>query len=86
MKDAYEVLYSKEADLTRVRQEIESLKIVAPMLSEEDLTFFQANAGPETESKKGVEKVVSEVAELTATGTDPASERTGIWDSFRRRR
>lgn len=32
MKDAYEVLEQKEADLSRVRQEIESLRIVAPLL------------------------------------------------------
>lgn len=86
MKDAYEVLYLKEADLTRVRQEIESLKIVAPMLAEEDLTFFQPNGAPPEESKKGVEKVASQPAALTATGTDSAPTRTGIWDSFRRRR
>jgi hypothetical protein len=35
MKNAYEVLRQKEADLARVRQEIESLRVVAPLLSEE---------------------------------------------------
>jgi len=34
MKDAYEVLNQKEADVTRVRQEVESLKIVASLLDE----------------------------------------------------
>jgi hypothetical protein len=32
MKDAYEVLKQKEADLSRVRREVESLRIVAPLL------------------------------------------------------
>ncbi len=32
MKDAYEVLEQKEADLARVRQEIESLRIVVSLL------------------------------------------------------
>ena len=35
MKNAYEVLEQKEIDLARVRQEIESLRIVAPLLSDE---------------------------------------------------
>jgi hypothetical protein len=36
MKDAYEVLEQKEADLARVRQEIESLRIVASLLDKTD--------------------------------------------------
>ena len=36
MKDAYAVLEEKEADLARVRQEIESLKIVASLLEKTD--------------------------------------------------
>lgn len=35
MKNAYEVLQQKETDLARVRHEIESLRIVASLLSEE---------------------------------------------------
>ena len=36
MKDAYAVLAQKEADLARVRQEIESLRIVASLLEKTD--------------------------------------------------
>jgi hypothetical protein len=35
MKDAYEVLQQKEADLARVRKETESLRLVAPLLCED---------------------------------------------------
>ena len=35
MKNVYEVLQQKEKDLARVRHEIESLRIVASLLSEE---------------------------------------------------
>ena len=35
MKDVYEVLRQKEMDLTRVRQEVEALRYVARLLSEE---------------------------------------------------
>jgi hypothetical protein len=37
MKDAFEVLQQKEVDLARVQQEVESLRIVAPLLAEEGL-------------------------------------------------
>ena len=36
MKDAYDVLRQKEADIVRVRHEIESLKIAAILLEERD--------------------------------------------------
>lgn len=35
MKDVYEVLNKKEADLGRVRKEVESLRLVVPLLSED---------------------------------------------------
>jgi hypothetical protein len=35
MKNAYAVLDQKEKELARVRQEVESLRLVAPLLSEE---------------------------------------------------
>jgi hypothetical protein len=35
MKDAYELLHQKESDLARVRKEVESLNIVAPLLAED---------------------------------------------------
>jgi hypothetical protein len=51
MKNAYEVLQQKEADLARVRHEIESLWIVAPLLSDElpseELTKKRARSAEE---------------------------------------
>jgi hypothetical protein len=51
MKNAYEVLQQKEADLARVRREIESLWIVAPLLSDElpseELTKKRARSAEE---------------------------------------
>lgn len=35
MKDVYAVLLQKEKDLQRVRREIEALRLVLPLLSEE---------------------------------------------------
>jgi hypothetical protein len=49
VKDAYAVLEEKKADLARVRQEIESLRIVASLLEKiDDLPDVEATgtAGP----------------------------------------
>jgi hypothetical protein len=35
MKDLYQVLRQKELDLERIRQEIEALRVVTPLLSDE---------------------------------------------------
>jgi hypothetical protein len=35
MKDLYQVLRQKELDLERIRQEIEALRFVTPLLSED---------------------------------------------------
>lgn len=52
MKNAYEVLQQKETDLARVRHEIESLWIVASLLSDElpseELTKKRARSAEET--------------------------------------
>jgi hypothetical protein len=88
MKNPYEVLYRKEEDLARVRQEIESLKIVASLLGQEDLSFFPPDQEPEAESKKAAESVTSP-AELATTGTHPKAATagsTGFWGSLKRRR
>jgi hypothetical protein len=86
MKNAYEVLEQKETDLARVRHEIESLRIVAPLLSDElpseELTRKRASSAEETldsDSEK-------------ATGTDglfssmnPAP-RPRFWNTLKRQK
>jgi len=91
MKDAYEVLYQKEADLARVHEEIESLKVVASLLAEE-LAFDNPS-----QSLDGQNKKPSSSAEM-ATSSQPNSEATGtlgafsvgrrprFWNPLRRRR
>jgi len=86
MQNAYEVLEQKETDLARVRQEIESLRIVASLLSDElpseELAKKRARSGEET-LDSGSEK---------ATGTDglfpsinPAP-RPGFWNTIKRKK
>ena len=64
MKNAYEVLQQKETDLARVRHEIESLRIVASLLSDELPSQELTKKGARSEEEPldpGSEK---------ATGTD----------------
>ena len=86
MKNAYEVLLQKETDLARVRHEIESLWIVAPLLSDElpseELSKKCAGSAEET-LDPGSEK---------ATGTDGLSSsinpapRLRFWNPLKRQR
>jgi hypothetical protein len=66
MKDPNRVLQQKEADLNRVRKEIESLNIVAPLLVYEDRTPPDDRGQTSEESKKKP----SASASLEATGID----------------
>ena len=89
MKNAFEVLYEREADLARVRREVESLTIVASLLAENESSFFDPSIGPEGQNKKRAEKVASPPSGTEATGTDSRSalpRRTGFWGSLTRRR
>ena len=88
MKDAYEVLYQKEADLARVLQEIESLKIAASLLSDEP-TLTGRRESSEQQERKPAENAIAPQSENQATGTDgsaPNSRPPGLWEAFTRRR
>jgi hypothetical protein len=86
MKNACEVLVQKETDLARVRHEIESLRIVAPLLSDElpseELTKKSASSAEET-LDSGSEK---------ATGTDGLfssmnlAPRPRFWNTLKRQK
>jgi hypothetical protein len=83
MKDAYEVLHEKETELARIRHEIASLKIVAPMLNEETHPGNSENVHSSTEQSASAE------SEAEATGTDglfsyAAVSRPKIWNLVKR--
>jgi len=90
MKDAYEVLYQKEADLVRVRQEVESLRIAASLLNDD------ACADDPGQSSDGLSQIAppkpalaSHLEAAAATGTDgpaPLSREPGFWKSLKSRR
>jgi hypothetical protein len=82
MKDAYEVLYQKEADLARVRKEIKSLTLAAQLLADDDLSFVDPASVPDGQNRKPTQRVTS--AELTGTDSEPfVWPRLGFWDSLR---
>jgi len=90
MKDAYQVLYEKETDLTRVRQEIESLKIVASLLGEEPSPDGSGERSEDLGKKPAgsAEERTSVYPDLMVTGTVGAfsiGRRTGFWSSLKRR-
>ena len=87
MKDAYKLLRQKEADLERVRHELESLQLAASLLSSDtpsnDVT---------TSQEMSAEKKLDLLNESRATGTDdllssmiPVS-RPSFWKTLKRRK
>jgi hypothetical protein len=90
MKDAYEVLYQKEADLVRVRQEVECLRITATLLGD-DASADDLGPGPEEHQGKPPESAVTAHLGAAATGTDgllpPTTQHElGFWKSLKSRR
>jgi len=84
MKDAYDVLQQKEADLARVRHEIESLQIVASLLSD-DLTSNQLTKKKESSAEKTLDRGPGS----EATGTDGLFSsipvlRPSFWKALKR--
>lgn len=83
MKDAYEVLRHKEAELARIRHEITSLKMVAPMLEEETDPQSNQDRRNSEDDNSGTDSVSA------ATGTDglfslSSAERPKIWNVLKR--
>jgi hypothetical protein len=84
MKDPYEVLQQKEADLARVRHEIQSQQVVASILSE-DLTSNQMTKKKESTAEKTLDRGPGS----EATGTDGlfssiAVSRPSFWKALKR--
>jgi hypothetical protein len=84
MKDVYEALKRKEADLSRVRHEIESLRIVASLLVD-DLNSDQSDK-PYLVSAEELDNLHPD---LEPTGTDGlfssiATPRSSLWNILKR--
>ena len=89
MKNAYEVLYQKEADLARVRREIESLTIAVPLLVNDVSSFAYPNSAPQQERKPSQKAVSVQLIGTEPTGTDGGAfawPRPGFWRNLTFRR
>jgi len=84
MKNVYEVLRQKEMELTRLEKEVEALRLVAPLLSEEkELNSDMAkpalasavNAGPQTPIRIPAPPVVPAAQPVRAAGWDDTAKR-----------
>jgi hypothetical protein len=51
MKNVYEVLREKEAQLRQAQMEVEALRVVAPLLSEDSESDSESNGSRKTSSK-----------------------------------
>ena len=86
MKNVYEVLRQKEMELTRLEKEVEALRLVAPLLSEEKESIADTvksalptavNAGPQATARIPVSNAPSIPAPqpVRAAGWDDTAKR-----------
>ena len=84
MKDAYEVLRQKEADVARLRHEIASLQIVAPLLSDDSHSDH-----PQHRDEGSEEGSSDSLSDPDGTGTDRLfssvpRDRSNLWNLLKR--
>jgi len=90
MKDAYELLRQKQAELARVRKEIESLNIVAPLLSDERISDGSA-PNPDESPTSALSGTISRLSDSAAVNVDSLfssveTSRSGFWGALKRAR
>jgi hypothetical protein len=88
MKDAYEVLQQKQTDLARVRKEIDSLNLVARLLSDDD-TSDNAMQKPEESAPRSLSDTISRLSDSAAANVDSLfstveTSHSGFWGSLKR--
>jgi hypothetical protein len=83
MKNVYEVLRQKEMELTRLEKEVEALRLVAPLLSEEkEMNSEMAKSilptavnGPQQPIRLSSPPVVPSAQPVRAAGWDESAKR-----------
>lgn len=87
MKNAYEVLQQKQSDIARLRKEIESLNIVASLLSDES-TSGEPDQSDES-PRSSLTDTISRLSDSAASNADNlfssvANSEPGFWGSLKR--
>jgi len=86
MKNVYEVLRQKEMELTRLEKEVEALRLVAPLLSEEKESISEMSKPALATAVNGPQPTTSRMA-VPATSAIPAPQpvRAAGWEDTAKR-
>ncbi len=84
MKNVYEVLRQKEMELTRLEKEVEALRLVAPLLSEEKEGATEA-AKPALATAVNGPQPTARIPVPTASIPAPQPVRAAGWDDTAKR-
>jgi hypothetical protein len=82
MKNVYEVLRQKEMELTRLEKEVEALRLVAPLLSEEKENA-EVTSKPLPTAVNGPQQPIRIPAPPVVVGAQPV--RAAGWDDTAKR-
>jgi hypothetical protein len=83
MKNVYEVLRQKEMELTRLEKEVEALRLVAPLLSEEKENLSDI-AKPALAAANGPQQPIRIPSPSVSVAAQPARASAG-WDETAKR-
>lgn len=84
MKNVYEVLRQKEMELTRLEKEVEALRLVAPLLSEEKETMSDL-AKPSLATAVNGPQPTARIPVQTSPIPAPQPVRAAGWDDTAKR-
>jgi hypothetical protein len=86
MKNVYEVLRQKEMELTRLEKEVEALRLVAPLLSEEKEMMISEMGKPALATAVNGPQATSRIS-VTSPPSIPAPQpvRAAGWDDTAKR-
>jgi hypothetical protein len=85
MKNVYEVLRQKEMELTRLEKEVEALRLVAPLLSEEKEAMLDIAKPALATAVNGPQATARIPAAATASIPAPQPVRAAGWDDTSKR-
>jgi len=85
MKNVYEVLRQKEMELTRLEKEVEALRLVAPLLSEEKESIADAVKSALPTAVNGPQPTVRIPVPASPSIPAPQPVRAAGWDDAAKR-
>lgn len=85
MKNVYEVLRQKEMELTRLEKEVEALRLVAPLLSEEQKEAMAEAAKPALAAANGPQAPIRIPVPPIAVAPTPQPARAVGWEDTAKR-